>query len=162
MTRHEQQDKKTYIITAYKKICNTFNTIETQEHYNIFFNMCNNLMGYCNFWCDTIKPFCLFIPFRFKQYILYKDLYILSMYIMEKLQDMINEYQSIIDSAQAEASKQNDLEERMRLEFNIKTKIENEHKQNILKKSKPIGFAGTYNQLPIKKTKRKKLNNLNG
>lgn len=156
MTRKELQNKKTYIYNSINKIVSTYDTIETQEQFSTFFNMCNNLNEYCNFLERKLEIKTIFGKlFKNKQYILYKDFNEFHKYITEQLQEMIDSYNDVISEIQKKQEQQQELEDRMRLEYMIKQKISDEYNKMIINKTNPIGFNNIYESLNKKRKKKK-------
>lgn len=49
-TRTKVNQLKMYLLNAIKKLEDTFDSIETQEQYETFYNMCKNILQFCNVW----------------------------------------------------------------------------------------------------------------
>lgn len=163
-TREHANHAKTFLSSAYEKLELVFESIETQEHYNVFYNMCNNILNYCKIWDARLKPKLKYIKYIEKnKWDAYESYLMHAMSIVEKLNTLIDEYTSAEAAANEYAKKYKETEERMRIEREITDKLNKEKEERIKNETKTIGFA-QYSQVVNKKkrkyNKRKKDDNI--
>ena len=165
-TRIHSNEAKTYLSSAHKKIKNVFEGIETPEHYNAFYNMCNSVLNYCKTWDDRLRPFgynrwfsfCI-KPFTKKKIDIYESYVSFALDTVSKLNEMIDNYISAETAANEYAKKYAEAEERIRMERDIVDMLNKEKDEELKKETKKIGFT-QYSQTCQKKkrkyTKKKK------
>lgn len=153
-TREHANNAKTYLSAAYDKILKTFEGIETPEHYNTFYNMCNNILNYCKIWDVRLKPKCKFI--QKSAWEVYESYGEFAMDIIAKLNELIDEYTSAEAVANEYAKKYAETEERMRMERDIVDKLNKEKEEDIKKETPKIGFVQQGPQKKKRKYNRKK------
>lgn len=157
-TREHSNNAKTYLSAAYEKISKTFEGIETPDHYNVFYNMCNNVLNYCKTWDERLKPRFKF--FEKERWIIYESYTEFAMNTIAKLNEMIDEYTSAEAAANEYAQKYAETEERIRMEKEILERLNKEKEEEIKKESKPIGFVQQGPQKKKRKYTKKKTNEI--
>lgn len=155
-TREHANNAKTYLSAAYEKISKTFEGIETPAHYNVFYNMCNNVLTYCKVWDERLKPKCKLL--QKSAWEVYESYGEYAMNTIAKLNEMIDEYTSAEAVANEYAKKYAETEERMRIERDIIDKLNKEKEEEIKHESNPIGFVQQISQKKKRKYTRKKIN----
>ena len=131
-----------------------FTTVKTYSagirKYESFHNMCENIINYCNFWANKLKPRFLFIKNeKYKLYIAFSEA---ASYVVNELNYMIEAYIGAESHISEQIQKQSEIEERIRIERSVHELINKEQENLEKKKSKPIGFIRYASK---KRTKRK-------
>lgn len=157
-TREQVNNMKSFLITSYEKIEKVFNSIEEPPHYDAFYKMCQNIINYCNFWSEKLKPRC-YGTFFSKNILknetkLYESFTISAMDIVEKMNYLIDTYTTAEEEMNAKIKMAEDIEERMRIEKHVADKLRDEELDDVKKKSKPIGFLTAKKKMTRKTNKR--------
>lgn len=170
-TRTQVNNMKSYLTAAYEKIESIFNSIEEPSHYDAFYNMCQNIINYCNFWSLKLRPKYYGTVFANNvlktQTYLYDTFTLSALDIVEKMNYLIDTYTTAEEEMNSKIKMAEDIEERMRIEKHIADKLRDEELDDVKKKSKPIGFLTTKKKMTRKTNKRtnkndkEKLDNIN-
>ena len=151
-TRTKVNQLKMYLLNAIKKLEDTFDSIETQEQYETFYNMCTNILQFCNVWSSRLKPYKWCTLLNTEKSLLYDSFQISAIETVEAMNNLIDSYTAVVSANEEYIKKYNDIEERIRMERDINEKLNKEYEQSIKKQCNPIGFK----QYPLKKVRRKK------
>ena len=151
-TRTKVNQLKMYLLNAIKKLEDTFDSIETQEQYETFYNMCKNVLQFCNVWSLRLKPYKLCALLNTKKSLLYDSFQTSAIETVEVMNNLIDSYTATVSANEEYIKRYNDIEERIRMERDINEKLNKEYEQSIKKQCNPIGFK----QYPPKKVRRKK------
>ena len=118
-TRKEVHEIRKSLNDAYCKIEKVFDSIETQEHYNTFYNMCQNLLKICTFWDEELRPSRPYFLHK-KQDKLYDMFYYTAKDVVDKMNFLIDlyndaaaeqaEYEKRYEAVQEQISKLQELE----------------------------------------------------
>ena len=137
-TKAEVNAIKTYIMNSFRYCKRISEGIESMEQFDVFVNLCQAHVDNCNFWCNKLKPTIGILQPNKKN--LYRNLYGVCSYTVDRLKDIINIYKESFEKAKEEAEMQMQLE----LSARINNEIALEYKDNEYKKLKeshnPIGF----------------------
>lgn len=151
-TRVKVNQLKMYLLEAIKKLKDTFEGIETQEQYETFYNMCKNILQFCNIWSSRLKPYKFEVLFNTEKFKLYDSFQTSAIETVEVMNNLIESYTVAVSANEEYIKRYNDVEERIRMERDINEKLNKEYEQSVKKQCNPIGFK----QYPAKKVRRKK------
>lgn len=162
-TRTQVNNLKTNLTLAYDKIKKVYESIEDQAHYEAFYNMCQNIVNYCNFWSSKLRPKYYGTAFANniyrKQTYLYDTFTLSAIDIVEKMNSLIDSYTSAEEEIKEKIKRAEEIEERMRIEKHIADKLREEELVNSKKKSKPAGFVHYAKKKTSRKTNKKTVKN---
>lgn len=154
-TREKVNDIRKSLNDAYDKIEMVYNSIETQEQYNTFYNMCQCVIRICTFWDRKLRPrWPLFI--HKKELTHYEMFSSTAMNVVEKMNNLIDMWTSIEASEAEYMQKYNETEERLRIEREIINKLNKEQEQEEKSSVSKIGFVTGETKKKRKYTKKKK------
>ena len=154
-TREKVNDIRKSLNDAYDKIEMVYNSIETQEQYNTFYNMCQCVIRICTFWDKRLRPKRPYSLHK-EQESLYEMFSSTAMDVVEKMNNLIDMYTSAEADEVEYMRKYAETEERLRMEREIVEKLDKEKEEEIKKESKPIGFVTGQTKKKRKYTKKKK------
>ena len=112
-------DLKTYIISSYRYCQNVYESIENDEQYESWFNLCNNHLNNCNFLINTRKPNFLDIIINRNYVNLFNDFRDSCEFTVESIQGMMNEYNANKTKLDEEIEMFNQLEKKARFEYGL-------------------------------------------
>lgn len=138
-TRKEVHDIRKSLNDAYCKIEKVFDSIETQEHYNTFYNMCQNLLKICTFWDEELCPSRPYFLHK-KQVKLYDMFYYTAKDVVDKMNFLIDLYTDAA-AEQAEYEKRyEETAERLKMEREIINNINASNNKEFSENHKVVGF----------------------
>ena len=139
ITKTEINNKITYLVDCLNKLEKIYDSIETPEQYTSFHTACGNVVNYCNVWSKRLKPsFFKFI--QRKRTKLYDDFNYAATYVVSMMNNMIDSYIDMENEMKLTLQRQQEIEERIRIERAVHEAINEEQDNKIKKSSKPIGF----------------------
>lgn len=153
MNRNLINNLKTQLQIRISYITKVFESIESEEQYDSFVNMCGTHLEFCNFWQRRLKR--KIIGFRpFKNYKLYKDYVEFAKYTVAIAQNHINEYNAIIQEAVKDQELLESTQKRLEMEFHISNAL-NDSKLEEIRKNEIMHVTGFANKSKSKKRKNK-------
>lgn len=154
-TREKVNDIRKSLNDAYDKIEMVYNSIETQEQYNAFYNMCQCVIRMCTFWDRKLRPH--WPLFMHKKELAHFEMFSsTAMNVVEKMNNLIDMWTSIEASEAEYMQKYTETEERLRMEREIINKLNKEQEQEEKTSVPKIGFVIGQTKKKRKYTKKKK------
>ena len=154
-TREKVNDIRKSLNDAYDKIEMVYNSIETQEQYNTFYNMCQCVIRICTVWDKRLRPKRPYSLHK-EQESLYEMFSSTAMDVVEKMNNLIDIYTSAEADETEYMRKYAETEERLRMEREIINKLNKEQEQEEKSFIPKIGFVTGQTKKKRKYTKKKK------
>lgn len=117
--RENFNDLKTYIISSYRYCQKVYESIENDEQYESWFNLCNNHLNNCNFLINAQRPNFLDIIINRNYVNLFNDFRDSCEFTVESIQGMMNEYNANKTKLDEEIEMFNQLEKKARFEYGL-------------------------------------------
>lgn len=137
--RTELNRVKTYIMNSFRYCKRVYDGgIETKSQFISFTQLCQNHLNNCNFWCQKFEPKIKFIP-SYKK-LLYDNLLTTCAYTVETINEMLQEWQLILDKQNEQAELASQIEMRARIEHELAIEYKDIMTNKIKNDSKQIGF----------------------
>lgn len=142
MERSEFNKIKNYVLTGYRHCKNVFTTgFETEEAFQVYKNLCQNHVDFCNFWCNKLQPKFGWLQYKRKKE--YESLYKMCELTVVDLSGTIQGFQAMLDKQSEEEEAIAAIETRLRVEHAIAVELRDaDHTKRLeLSRVHPIGYS---------------------
>lgn len=163
INRFNLNKTKTILNNGVNYILKVYESIEEECQYDAFISMCDNYLEYCQFWQKKFKP--KFGKLSYTKYKLYLEYVEFAQYTLNKIQNLINQYNTTIQEAAEEEEYINTIRKKLTAEYFISKELQESNDELTKKKTPKIGFVTSASKKKRKYNKKKhdkeKLDNTN-